>query len=198
MTSSILLSGGIDSTALAWWKRPDIALTVDYGQLPAEGEIRAAERIASELRIPHEVIKVDCRQLGAGHLAGLPESSIAPVPEWWPFRNQLLVTLAAMRGVSLGISELLCGTVASDGVHVDGRREFFENIDLITSMQEGGIRVLAPAIGMSSVELVRTSRVEIDVLAWSHSCHTAPFACGNCRGCYKHQSVMAELGYGLY
>jgi 7-cyano-7-deazaguanine synthase len=198
MTSAILLSGGMDSAALACWKRPDMALTINYGQLPASGEIRAAERIASELGIVHEVITVDCRQLGAGQLAGLPQSNIAPVPEWWPFRNQLLVTLAAMRAVSLGIRDLLCGAVVSDGVHVDGRREFFESIDALTTMQEGSIRVIAPAINMTSVELVRISDIDIAVLAWAHSCHTAPYACGSCRGCYKHQSVMAELGYGLY
>ncbi|EOE6681447.1 hypothetical protein ACNZ7R_01700 [Enterobacter hormaechei] len=32
----------MDSIAIAWWKRPDIALTLDYGQQAANAEIKAA------------------------------------------------------------------------------------------------------------------------------------------------------------
>lgn len=198
MTTALLLSGGMDSAALACWKRPEVGLTINYGQLPAEGEIRAAKAIAHDLGILHEVITVDCRHLGSGHLAGLPESQVAPVPEWWPFRNQLLLTLAAMRAISLGVTDILCGAVASDGVHADGRREFFEAMNAVTVLQEGAIRVHAPAIDLTSAELIRTSGIALTTLSWSHSCHKAAFACGNCRGCYKHQQVMAELGYDPY
>ena len=31
MTTGLLLSGGIDSSALAFWKRPQVCFTVDYG-----------------------------------------------------------------------------------------------------------------------------------------------------------------------
>ena len=33
---ALLLSGGMDSIALAFWKRPEIAITIDYGQRAAE------------------------------------------------------------------------------------------------------------------------------------------------------------------
>ena len=42
MKTALLLSGGMDSIAIAWWKRPDIALTLDYGQQAANAEIKAA------------------------------------------------------------------------------------------------------------------------------------------------------------
>ena len=38
----IALSGGMDSICLAWWKRPESAITIDYGQLAASAEIAAA------------------------------------------------------------------------------------------------------------------------------------------------------------
>ena len=40
MNTALLLSGGMDSIALAYWKRPDIALTIDYGQAAADAEER--------------------------------------------------------------------------------------------------------------------------------------------------------------
>jgi 7-cyano-7-deazaguanine synthase len=191
--TGLLLSGGMDSVALAFWRRPDVAFTVDYGQLAAKGEIRAARQIAKELDVAHEVLAIDCRQLGSGDMAGIPASAIAPVPEWWPFRNQMLVTFAAARAVSLGVGQLLVGSVASDESHQDGKAEFYVLLDRLLEFQEGGIRVTAPGIAMTTEELVRTSGISLSQLSWAHSCHKGEFACGDCRGCYKYHSVMELL-----
>ncbi|SKB08183.1 7-cyano-7-deazaguanine synthase [Prosthecobacter debontii] len=197
MTSNgILLSGGIDSVALAFWKRPKYAFTVNYGQTGFLGELRASQKICSELGINHEVVSVDCRALGAGDMAGLPAAKNAPAVEWWPFRNQLLVTLVAMKGYPLGLSELLVGSVLSDGFHSDGTEAFYTKLDSLLSFQEGGVRVSAPAIGHTSVELVRLSGIPLELLAWTHSCHVSEFACGQCRGCHKNQRVWEDLQSG--
>lgn len=192
---ALLLSGGIDSVALAFWKRPDVAITINYGQRAAPSEITAARHVAELLTMPHEVVSVDCSSLGSGDMAGSAPLAEAPVSEWWPYRNQLLVTLGATKAIGLGAGELMIGSVATDAVHVDGTPEFYQAMDRLTAMQEGGLRVTAPAVSMTTAELVRSSGVARDVIAWAHSCHTGPFACGDCRGCYKHQQVMEEL-YG--
>jgi 7-cyano-7-deazaguanine synthase len=189
----ILLSGGMDSTALAWWRRPKIAFTVDYGQASAAGEVRAASAVCEAIGAAHEVIRVDCASLGSGDLAGTPPLPIAPIPEWWPYRNQLLVTLVGMRAVSLGIQTLMLGAVQTDSQHLDGTPAFFEALDRLMALQEGGLRIEAPALGMTGAELVRRSNVPRSVLAWAHSCHTGEFACGVCRGCAKHFTVTQEL-----
>jgi 7-cyano-7-deazaguanine synthase len=191
----LLLSGGVDSTAIAYWKKPVIAFTIDYGQASAEGEVRAATQVSKELAIAHEVLRVPCRSLGSGDLANLPSHPLSPAPEWWPFRNQLLVTIGVMRALQCGVGSLLIGSVKSDAFHADGKAEFYQQIDSLVRMQEGAIRVEAPAIHLTSAELVRAAGVPDGLLGWTHSCHTASFACGVCRGCAKRYSVMAELGY---
>jgi 7-cyano-7-deazaguanine synthase len=196
--TAILLSGGIDSIALAHWKQPEVAITVDYGQVSARGEIAAARAVAQQLRVKHDVVVVDCRSIGSGDMADAPAHESAPASEWWPYRNQLLITCAAARALDLGVSQLLIGTVASDRFHVDGTAEFMNRMSDLLRMQEGGLALHAPAIALSSAELVRTSRVPIELLAWAHSCHRADFACGRCRGCVKHYEVMQELGIGPY
>src|SRR5688572_25778664 len=115
--AALLLSGGMDSIALAYAHRPQLAITVDYGQLSAAGEIRAAMAVCESLDLRHEIIRTDLRGLGSGDLVGEPSLSIAPVREWWPFRNQMLITLAAMRIVRDGISRLLLGSVRGDQAH---------------------------------------------------------------------------------
>ncbi|MGR7997937.1 7-cyano-7-deazaguanine synthase [Xanthobacter sp. ZOL 2024] len=194
----ILLSGGMDSIALAYWKRPEVAFTVNYGQAAAEAEIAAAGQVASLLSIRQEIISVDCSSLGSGHMAGTDALDLAPAPEWWPFRNQLLLTLVGMRAVAIGVTELMVGSVASDEVHADGRLSFFNSIDCLMQMQEGGIRVTAPAIGLTTSALIKISGIPQSVLAWAHSCHIGNLACGVCRGCVKHYEVTSELTGDAY
>jgi 7-cyano-7-deazaguanine synthase len=197
-SAAVLLSGGMDSLALAAWQKPAVAFTVDYGQACAAAEIRASRSIARELALDHHVIRVDCSALGSGDLAGRPPNPLAPSPEWWPFRNQLLVTLAAMKAVTMGVSELMVGSVRGDGFHADGTKNFYANLDRVVRLQEGNLTVLTPAIELSSPELVRRSGIAREILAWAHSCHVANYACGQCRGCNKHREVLAALGYEPY
>ncbi|MBB3890465.1 7-cyano-7-deazaguanine synthase [Phenylobacterium haematophilum] len=192
---AILMSGGMDSISVAWWRRPDVAIFVDYGQRAAQAEFDAGAAACAAMEIRHEAIKVDCSALGSGDMAGTPASAVAPVPEWWPFRNQLLLTLAGMFAIKLGARRLEIGALRTDGEHADGRPEFIERISALMAMQEGGLTVEAPAIGLDAVELVRTSAIPREVLGWAHSCHTGNLACGQCRGCIKHYKTWEALGW---
>ncbi len=197
MKSALLLSGGMDSLALAWWKRPDVAITLNYGQLAAEAEISASRSICKHLSIEHHVIEIDCRALGSGDMAGAGADALAPASDWWPYRNQLLVTLAAMKAVSLGVKTLWLGTVSSDGTHRDGTPAFVEAINSLMALQEGEMIVEAPAIGFTTTQLIRETRVPSQLLAWAHSCHKSNVPCGACRGCNKYFEVLHEVGHDL-
>ena len=196
MTRAILFSGGVDSAALAFLERPQLAIVVDYGQLPAVGEWRAASAIAKRLDIPLETIRIDCSSLGSGDMAGISASPHAPTPEWWPYRNQLLVTLAAPVALKFGVQEILLGTVSTDGQHTDGTPEFIKALNRVMMIQEGRIEVEAPGLGKTSAELVHDSGIPHSLLAWTHSCHVSSLACGQCRGCVKRARVFEEIGVG--
>jgi 7-cyano-7-deazaguanine synthase len=102
-----------------------------------------------------------------------------------------------MRTIASGTNKLYIGTVRSDESHRDGTIEFVRLINELMSYQEGGIRIEAPAISMSTVELIRVSKVPASLLAWSHSCHKANTPCGACRGCNKYLETYLEVGYEL-
>lgn len=185
----------MDSLAIAWWKRPELAITLDYGQKAAEAEKLASAQVCKELGIRHEIVSVDCRSLGSGDMAGTPPDAAAQTSDWWPYRNQLLITLASMQAISRGMRTLYIGTVRSDGEsHLDGTLEFVQKMDELMTYQEGHLRVVAPAIALSTVELIRLVAVPPGLLAWSHSCHKTNIACGNCRGCNKYIETYRELG----
>lgn len=196
MKSILLLSGGLDSTSLGALVRPDHCLIVDYGQLASEAEVRAAQQVSLELGLPSSVIHVPAREIGAGLMAGEKNDQVLKsntTPEWWPFRNQLLVTLAAAWGVTRGYDKILLGTVASDGTrHADGTSQFRTALDALLRLQEGGVRLEAPAANMTAVELIQASGVSEKVLAWTHSCHRASLPCNECPGCIKRAQILEE------
>jgi 7-cyano-7-deazaguanine synthase len=194
----LLLSGGMDSIALAWALRPHLSLTIDYGQRPAKGEIQAASAVCAELGLSHRVLSVDCKSLGAGDMAGTPALTMAPASDWWPFRNQLLITMAAALALKEGLSSVVIGVIASDSSHADGRPAFLESMKALLHSQEGALTLEYPAIKETTVELCRRIAIPHSVLAWAHSCHVTSFGCGWCRGCNKHRDSMRELGYGEY
>jgi 7-cyano-7-deazaguanine synthase len=191
MGKLILLSGGIDSSALAKWISPTVSLTVDYGQAAAGAELHAAQQISRALAIEHHTIRVDCTEIGGGSMStrhgAIPS---APTPEWWPYRNQLLISIAAAWGVVRGIDTIYIGSVKSDSAHMDGSDSFLLAMDNLLKVQEGGLSVVAPALHLKTDELLRISRLPSEILGWTHSCHTGDFACGRCRGCLKHLSVL--------
>jgi 7-cyano-7-deazaguanine synthase len=189
----LLFSGGVESTCLALVHHPDLLLTVDYGQVCAEGELRASQLLAEKLSLRHESISVPMGHLGAGDLVPQAPPIESDASETWPFRNQALITLAAMRYEREGLLEIMIGTVKSDGVHPDGTSEFILGIGCAIRSQNPSIRVTAPAIAMSTVELVRSSDITRDLLGWTFSCHRAAVACGQCRGCTKTVDLFQEL-----
>ncbi len=194
MSSVLLLSGGLDSTSIAAWKRPDCCLGIDYGQRAAVAERRAAAAICEHLSLPFVHIAVDASVVGAG-LMNANSGPAVTTPEWWPYRNQLLITLAASWAVTRGYVEVLVGSVAGDGRrHADGRQEFYEAMTKLLRLQEGSLSVRAPAIGLSAPELIRISGVDDAVLGWTHSCHTSNIPCVRCPGCTKRAEVLVAAG----
>lgn len=191
--SVLLLSGGLDSATLAYVYQPDLTVTVDYGQCCADAEIQASAQIADQLNLTHETIEVDCKSLGAGTMAGRQKTGLGDAPEWWPYRNQLVITLVAMDVVCRGANRLLVGAVADDQTHADGQAKFFELIDTLLSFQEGNLRVEAPTIDRTTEELVREVNPPESLLGWTHSCTASNTACGECSSCKKRQRVLTRV-----
>jgi len=198
----LLMGGGIESSALAYAGIATAGLVINYGQTPADGERRAAHAVGRAVGIAVHDVTVDARAVGSGLLATGPTGHRAaqrahengtdhgPSPEWWPFRNQLLVTIAAAWAHGRGFTEVLLGSVRGDADrHVDGSSAFYDALDTVLSLQEGNLRVSAPAAHLSSEELIRQTNTPMSILGYTHSCHIANRACGRCPGCFKAEQL---------
>ena len=105
----------------------------------------------------------------------------------------MLVTLAAMLLMPQGITEIMVGAVSTDR-HADGKAPFFRALDRLVSLQEGSVRVSAPALHLSTPGLLRKSGFPYELIGLTFSCHVAEFACGQCGGCLKHRECV-EAAY---
>lgn len=192
--TALLLSGGMDSISILYWKKPDMALTIDYGQNCSKAEINAAKYACSILKIKHYVLSIDCSELGSGDLSkNMTNNEFAPHSDWWPYRNQLLITFAAMYLLKFNVKKILIGSLKPDEQFKDGTDEFTKLINKLISFQEGGISIEAPAINMSSTELIEKSKIPLSLLLCAHSCHKKNVPCGSCRGCNKYLSVIDKI-----
>ena len=195
MSKVLLLSGGIDSICLAAWQRPSCCLTIDYGQRAARAEFTASTQVCKALGLKHVMLPVPVGCLGGGVMAGTEPIPASSHSEFWPFRNQFLITLGAMFALRFGYAKVVIGTVSTDRRHADGHPAFVRGIAEVVRAQEGAIEVEAPALEYNTVDLIKLSGVTPDVLGWAHSCHTGVVACGHCPGCRKHSEVMTAIGW---
>jgi 7-cyano-7-deazaguanine synthase len=184
----LLLSGGIESTCVAFWKRPDRCVTINYGQVCANTEIEASASISAQLRIPHTVLEAPLNSR-FGLLGGGCEEN-KKNPEFWPFRNQYLAIIAAMAFYHQDVREIWFGSVSTDIRFRDGSLKFFQHLDALFSWQEGHVRVKTPAIKLTAAQLVRKSKTPRRILGATFSCHRAELACGDCPGCLKHRQLL--------
>ena len=190
----MLLSGGLDSAAVAALERPNRALFVNYGQVPAEAERQAAKAVAQHLDLELDELDVDLSTLGSGILAGRPQIEGAPTPEWYPFRNQHLVTIAAAHALGHGLGSVVLGTVSGDGSrHADSTPGFVTELDTLLRSQEGAIRVIAPHINTPPHELLMNSGLPDAVINQTYSCHSNNLACGECPGCRRRIEVLSHF-----
>jgi 7-cyano-7-deazaguanine synthase len=185
--TTLLLSGGIASAAVAAWRRPERCLFVDYGQAPAQSARSASLAIASYLGLRWAELGLDATAL---------RRSEGP-SERWPYRNQLLITLAAAWAQPRDERLILVGSVREeDDFRPDASHLFFRRIDQLLRVQPGGLRLGVPALGMSIAELVGVSGMGPELLDLTYACEVADVPCGRCRGCRTRDALLARNARG--
>jgi 7-cyano-7-deazaguanine synthase len=211
----VLFSGGIDSTTALYWAFAGytkvFALTFDYGQRHSV-EVRMAKRLARKLALPHAVLKIDLTQVGG---SALTDAAI-PVPEhrdlrdlkagtprtYVPFRNGILLALAAAWAEARGVTDLVCGfNIIDSPNYPDTRREFVrameKAINAGTKAAFGAppMRILAPFVELEKSAIIRKGLALGADYSYSVSCYTGgEVPCGVCSSCLLRKKAWREAG----
>jgi 7-cyano-7-deazaguanine synthase len=217
MKSAVLFSGGLDSTTALYWaldRRRDVeALTFDYGQRHRV-EIRAARVIARRLGVPHSILKIDLGQVGGSALTdrriavpkfrrvpplhGRTETPVTYVP----FRNGILLSLAAAWAETRGIGELVCGfNVVDSPEYPDTRPAFVRAME--RAIREGtsrfsgpeGLKIRAPFLGLRKSDIIKIGLALGGDYSRSITCYAGEEKpCGACSACLLRARAFKEAG----
>jgi 7-cyano-7-deazaguanine synthase len=193
MKNVVLLSGGMDSAvALALAKKDGqtIAVTFDYGQAN-RGELVAADALAKHYRVSRRLIKLNMSYAN-GACAGLGGSDITCT--FVPARNLLFLSYAISVAEAEKASQVWFGANRDDQEYYpDTRPPFVAAMSLAAELgtQHGGVKVVAPFIGMTKWEVAELGRRTFVPLTWTTTC-AKPNAdgspCGQCRGCKQREA----------
>lgn len=196
----ILLSGGMDSllTAKLASREHRLALFhLNYGQRTEAAELRAFRSIADWFGVAHTLVAHTnfYRMIGGNALTDdavkVPEGALGAdgIPVTYvPFRNGLLLSMAAAWAESIGATKLFYGAVAIDSSgYPDCREEFVRAMELAVragTKPGGGLGIEAPLISLTKEDIVQLG-VEHKLpfeLTWS--CYQRnDLHCGVCDSC---------------
>ena len=192
MKTVILLSGGIDSTVLAYhWKDQGNelhGLSVDYGQ-SHQRELLSAAFVASQVCESYECIDVP-PIFAPNALTGEGGSVVVPA------RNLVLLTLASVYATSIDADDVLIGIVKEDAerfpdCHPEFVCRFIECFGLALGDESTNQPITrAPFIDKTKAEVVRLGN-DLGV-HWSKtwSCYGGGVEpCGECLACEERAKV---------
>jgi 7-cyano-7-deazaguanine synthase len=214
----VLLSGGVDSATVAAIAKRDgfavHALSFRYGQRH-ERELDSARRVAEKLpAAAHRVIEFDLRAIGGSALTdeiavpkGRSDQEIgAGIPVTYvPARNTIFLSFGLALAERIGASDIFFGANQLDySGYPDCREEYIRAFETMANLAtkagvEGTnrVRIHAPLLYMSKVEIVRTGlALGVDYsLTWS--CYDPAQdgkACGRCDSCQLRRKGFHDTG----
>ena len=196
----IVFSGGQDSTTCLYWALEQgwvvHTLTFSYGQRHSI-ELEAAKKIQDRAGLPAEnrhlveipagVLKTSSPLMTLGKLKeyedclSLPEKGVEDT--FIPFRNQLMLTIAANHAASIGATEIVTGVSQEDsGGYPDCRRNFIDSLQLTSNLSSmeafPPLTIHTPLMYKTKAETVEEAWFMPEcyaALAWSHTAYDGQF-----------------------
>ena len=205
----VLVSGGLDSvTALydAFSKGPVVAaLSFDYGAKHNARELPMAAWHARQLGLRHVVLPLSflaehfesALLKGGGDIPKGHYEETSMKQTVVPFRNGILLSIAAGFAESCGAGGVVIGAHAGDhAIYPDCREAFMRAMgEAIGLGTYAGIRLLRPLIDLSKAQIVkRGSELGVD-FSRTWSCYVgARQHCGECGTCVERREAFELAG----
>lgn len=212
MKAVCLLSGGMDSSTLAYLAKHDgydiLALHFSYGQRTEQKERECAYRIAGHLNAL-EFQDVNLAYLKVAGASSLTDHQIPVKPHreagdgipntYVPFRNANLLSVATSFAEARGAEAIYIGVQASDySGYPDCRPEFidaFQRVITLGTKPDSGIILKTPFVRLNKAEILKKG-MELGVPyedTWS--CYAEnDHACGICGSCHFRLEAFRQIG----
>ncbi|MBP1928600.1 7-cyano-7-deazaguanine synthase [Methanolinea mesophila] len=212
MRAVCLLSGGMDSTTLAYVAKDMgygiYALHFNYGQRTERKEGECARKIAGLLPV-EELREIDLRYLSMFGGSSLTDHRMAVddfdedregIPNTYvPFRNANLLSIATSFAESRGAEAIFIGVQSQDySGYPDCRPQFIETFQKLIDVgtrDETRIRLMTPFINLTKTDILRIGAGLEVPYRFTWSCYQdEEQACGTCGACHFRKKAFAEIG----
>lgn len=206
----ILVSGGLDSTTLMYlFVKQNIdfvPLFVNYGQHCAKQELDTLKRVIPAQYVDKiEIIDVSAiykySQSRFIRPANLWKEEVKAEDLYIPYRNVLLLTIAASFAQTLGIDKVYSAFINSNHAkEIDCSSEFFNKLEGLLS-EYGSVKIEMPFRDMTKYEVAKLG-IELKApIGRTFSCQASPdIPCGACPNCVDRLDALKKLEQesGLY
>lgn len=199
----LLASGGLDSTTMAYWlldKGMDfIPLFIDYGQHCKETELNTLKEI-----LPQEYVdKIEIIDVSSVYKhsksrfineANLWEEEISADDLYIPYRNILILTLAASFAQSLKIKEVYSAFINSNHAkEIDCSNDFFAKMESML-IEFGAVKIKMPFLELSKYDVAKIG-IELKApIGKTFSCQaSSKIPCGACPNCVDRLDALVKL-----
>ncbi|HJO96022.1 MAG TPA: 7-cyano-7-deazaguanine synthase QueC [Victivallales bacterium] len=205
----VLLSGGMDSVTALYdsYNKYEVlcGLSFDYGSKHNYKELPFARLHCDKLNIEHKII--DLKFMNE-HFSSTLLQSGGDIPEGHyeaenmkatvvPFRNGIMLAIAAGLGESTGAAGLVIAAHSGDhAIYPDCREDFLSSMsDAIKHGTYDNIKILRPFVHMSKTDIaIRGNELGID-FSKTWSCYKGgDIHCGKCGTCVERIEAFEEAG----
>ena len=206
----VLLSGGLDSTALLYWAVDEgytpCVLSFDYGQRHKK-ELIFAKKTCEKLNAKHIIIDItSIHELLSG--SALTDESIKVPDEHYshesqkativPNRNAIMLNIGVGYAVSIGANKVFYAAHHNDrAIYPDCREEFVESQSETAKLANDNdeLEILAPFVGKTKADIVKIAG-ELGVpFEDTWSCYKGGAkACGVCGTCRERIEAFELAG----
>lgn len=202
-----MLSGGMDSTTMLYKYRGSIEAAVNffYGSNHNARERECARIHCARLSVRLIEINLDfmSQYFESSLLSGadaIPEASYDDAnmhSTVVPFRNGIMLSIAAGLAESLGLDTVMIANHAGDhAIYPDCRPGFVDAMG--AAIQRGtyaGVRLYAPFTGLTKGEIARIGAESGLDLSTTYSCYRGgAIHCGRCATCIERRVAFREAG----
>ena len=186
----ILVSGGLDSTTLMYQfvnqNIEFIPLFVNYGQHCAEHELETLRKVIPELYADKiEIIDVSSIYRYSQSRFIKPAN---------PYRNVLLLTIAASFAQTIGLNKVYSAFINSNHAkEIDCSSEFFNKLEGLLS-EYGSVKIEMPFRNMTKYEVAKLG-IELHApIGQTFSCQASPeIPCGACPNCVDRLNALKQI-----
>lgn len=188
MSIVTLVSGGLDSSLMAVLAKENgqeqYPLFIDYGQLAAEKEWEACQRIHKTFSLP-DPVRVNISGYGKIIPSGITNVNLDIKKEaFLPGRNLIFLIIGAGYAVKKNASAVCMGLLNED-THLfpDQTDEFLDSAEKVMELTVGKkIRIIAPLREFFKDDVIRLSKLK--GIHGTYSCHSGKDEpCGKCISC---------------